>query len=527
MNIVLDTKTIGDLICILEGQFAPLSTFMGESDWRAVCETLHLSNGKFFPLPITLAVENKYQVGDIVRLVDTTNYPLAELTIREIYTPDLDFECINAYGTTDRNHPYVNYKYTQMLSKNKVYISGPLKQVNKPRFYDFLEHRKTPEETRNLFKELGWKTVVGFQTRNPMHKAHYELTKYALNKTEDDHAKLLLNPVVGQTQSVDIDYSTRVHCYKEMLKKYPNDTVLLNLLPLTMRMAGPREACLHALIRKNYGCSHFVVGRDHAGPSFKTKDGDSFYGPYDAQELFFKFAEELGIKPIVSKMIVFNTTKKIYQPIDNVPETDTVLKLSGTEVRKRLKNGENIPEWFSYPEIVSILRKSSNKSRGTCYYFIGLCASGKTTFANMLKTRLLEKEPSKDITILDGDVVRQELSKGLGFSREDRSVNVRRIGYVASEIVKYGGTVICANIAPYENDREINRERIENMGGIYKEIWVNTPLEICEQRDPKGLYKLAREGKLKQFTGISDPFESPENPEYIINNENYNIDLLI
>jgi len=525
MNIVLDSKTLGDLICILEGQFSPLSTFMSESDWRSVCMTLKLTNGKFFPLPVTLAInKDKCKIGDIVKLVDNTNYPLAELTINELYTPDLEFECINAYGTNDQNHPYVKYKYTQM---NKVYISGFLKQLNKPRFYDFFEYRKPPKEMRELFKKLGWNTVVGFQTRNPMHKAHYELTKYALNKTGVTDAKLLLNPVVGQTQSVDIDYSTRVHCYKEMLKKYPNNTVLLNLLPLTMRMAGPREACLHALIRKNYGCTHFVVGRDHAGPSFKTKNGKSFYGPYDAQKLFFKFAEELDIKPIVSKMIVFNNTKKIYQPIDDVPETDTVLKLSGTEVRKRLKNGEDIPEWFSYPEIVSILRKSSNKSRGTCYYFIGLSASGKTTFANILKTKLLEKDPSKDITILDGDIVRQELSKGLGFSREDRSTNVKRIGYVASEIVKYGGTVICANIAPYEEDRIINRQRIEDIGGIYKEIWVNTPLKICERRDPKGLYKLAREGKIKQFTGISDPFEVPHNPKYIITNEKYNIDLLI
>jgi sulfate adenylyltransferase len=350
--------------------------------------------------------------------------------------------------------------------------------------------------------------VVGFQTRNPMHRAHYELTQYALNRTGDSDAKLFLNPVVGETQSCDIDYHVRVHCYRKMLPKYKENTVLMGLLPLAMRMAGPREACLHALIRRNYGCTHFVVGRDHAGPSFKKANGESFYGPYDAQNLFFKHANEIGIKPIVSKMIVYNSSKDLYQAIDTVPVGDNVLKLSGTEVRKRLRSGDEIPVWFSYPEIVEILRKG-NKTRGTCYYFVGLSASGKTTFANMLKARLLEADIGREITVLDGDIVRTNLSRGLGFSKIDRSTNVRRIGFVASEIVKHGGTVICANIAPYDEDRLANRKLIESTGGRYVEIWVNTPLEVCETRDVKGLYKLAREGKIKQFTGISDPFEEP------------------
>lgn len=514
---ILDTKTLGDLICILNGQFAPLNTFMGERDWKCVCENLHLENDIFFPLPINLAVKKgSVNIGETLNLCDNTNYILATLKVSEIYTPNITWECKQAYGTEDDNHPYVNYKLKQ---KGMEYISGELKQVNVARFYDFLEHRLAPKEVREYISKNNWKTVVGFQTRNPMHRAHYELTKYALNKTDDPEAKLLLNPVVGQTQSVDVDYATRVHCYKKMLGKYDNDQVLLSLLPLTMRMAGPREACLHALIRKNYGCTHFVVGRDHAGPSYKTKTGESFYGPYDAQELFFKHSEELGIKPIVSKMIVYNETKKIYQPIDDVEGDDNVLKLSGTEVRNRLKSGGEIPDWFSYPEIVNILRKSVKK-RGTCYYFVGLSACGKTTAANELKVKLQEKYPGKEITILDGDVVRQNLSKGLGFSKEDRSKNVRRIGFVANEIVKHGGLVISANIAPYDEDRLINRSLIESNGGKYCEIWMNTPLEECEKRDVKGLYKLAREGKIKQFTGISDPFEEPTKPDYIICDNN-------
>ncbi len=513
MNLVLDDKTLCDLECILEGQFHPLNTFMGSADWREVCMNLHLCNGSFFPLPVTLAVKKgKVKTGDEITLVDSTNFPIASMRIVEQYEPDIDWECRSAYGTVDVNHPYVAYKQAH---RGKIYISGPLERINGVRHYDFITDRLTPAQSRSYFEEHKWTTIVGFQTRNPMHKAHYELTKYALSKTGKSDAKLLLNPVVGETQTVDIDYRSRVHCYRELLRYYDKETVRLSLLPLAMRMAGPREACLHALIRKNYGCTHFVVGRDHAGPSFKDKNGDSFYGPYEAQDMFHKYAGEIGIIPIVSKMIVYNESKNLYQPIDEIPTGDTVLKLSGTEFRRMLAAGEEIPDWFSYPEVVRRLQQSVKK-RGICYYFIGLSGSGKTTFANMLASSLLEADPSRDVTILDGDIVRQHLSKGLGFSKDDRSTNVRRIGFVASEIVRHGGTVICANIAPYEADRLANRAQIESGGGTYKEIWVNTPLEVCEQRDAKGLYKLAREGKIKQFTGISDPFEIPTLVDFTI-----------
>jgi len=507
MNIVLDDKTICDLECLILGLFNPLKTFMNKKDWENVCKKLHLENGEFFPLPVCLAVDDSVNIGDKITLVDTTNYPLCSLQVEEKYKPDIDFECLNAYGSTDTNHPYVNYKQNH---KDKYYVSGPLEKINDIRHYDFMNLRLTPEETKQYFKDNNWKTIVGFQTRNPMHKAHYELTKYALGKTNDKDAKLFLNPVVGETQTVDIDYHTRVSIYKEIINEYPKNQVKLGLLPLAMRMAGPREACLHALIRKNYGCTHFVVGRDHAGPSFKTKQGEKFYGPYEAQDLLFKYADEIGITPIVSKMIVFNTTKGIYQPMDEVEEGNETAFLSGTEVRKRIRNNEEIPDWFSFPNIVRLLRRS-NKQRGTCYYLIGLSGSGKTTLGNILRTKLLEQEPSSEITMLDGDIVRQNLSKGLGFSKEERSINVRRIGYVASEIVKHGGTVICANIAPYQEDRVFNKKLIESFGGKYVEIWVNTPLDVCERRDVKGLYKLARKGVIKQFTGISDPFEEPIN----------------
>jgi sulfate adenylyltransferase len=524
MSLVLDEKSLCDLECLLDGYFSPLKTFMNQNDWRKVCESLHLESGDFFPLPVNLAVDrDTYNVGEILTLVDNTNYPIAQMMIEELYEPDIDFECINAYGTTDINHPYVSYKQTH---KEKVYVSGPIKKINDIIHYDFKDFRITPSQSREYFKDNGWNTVVGFQTRNPMHRAHFELTKYALGKTNTDQAKLFLNPVVGETQSVDIDYHTRVHCYKKMIPKYEDNQVKLGLLPLAMRMAGPREACLHAVIRKNYGCTHFVVGRDHAGPSFKTVKGESFYGPYDAQELFFKYSADIGIKPIVSKMIVYNKTKTIYQSIDDVIEGDEIITLSGTEVRNRLVNNLDIPEWFSYPEIVDLLRKS-HKKRGTCYYFIGLSGSGKTTFANILKTQLLEQDSSYVITILDGDIIRKNISNGLGFTKEDRSINVQRIGYVASEIVKHGGIVICANIAPYRSDRKINRDAIEKTGGKYIEIFVNTSLEVCEKRDVKGLYKLARASKIKEFTGISAPFEEPINPDIEITDESFDFRALI
>ena len=518
--LVLKEKILCDLECILNGYFSPLNTFMNKKDWENVCLNMHLDNGSFFPLPVTLEVDKyMFNLGETIQLVDDTNYLLAELEITDMYEPDIDWECKHAYGTIDTNHPYVKYK---QLHKNMLYISGPLTKINNVRHYDFIENRMTPDESRLYFKQMNWKTIVGFQTRNPMHRAHFELTKNALLRAGPD-AKLFLNPVVGETQSVDIDYHVRVACYKNILPKYNEGECVLNLLPLSMRMAGPREACFHALIRKNCGCTHFIVGRDHAGPSYKTVNNENFYGPYDAQELFFKYADEIGIKPIVSQMIVFNSTRKIYQPIDEVPCGDKVVNLSGTEVRNKLTNGEDLPEWFSFPEVSKILQKSVKK-RGCCYYLIGLSGSGKTTYANILRTKLLEKDPSIEITMLDGDIVRHNISKGLGFSIEDRKTNIRRIGYVASEIVKHGGTVIVANIAPFDDDRLHNRDLIEQLGGKYIEIFVNIPIEKCEQRDVKGLYKKAREGKIPEFTGISSPFDDPTKADIVITDENYTFD---
>lgn len=514
MNIVLNNRELCDLELLLNGAFNPLQGFLTQQDYLSVLNEMRLSTGELWPIPIVLKInesqKDEIEKHNFVVLTDNTNLPIAKLYISDIYKPDLHHEFTSVFGCDDDNHPYIS----EMLKNRDIYyVGGRVEKIRLPVHYDFENIRLTPAETREYFKKNNWENVVGFQTRNPMHRSHYELTKYAMNCTGDENAKLFLNPVVGVTQECDVDYYTRVKCYKILVENhYSKGQVLLNLLPLSMRMAGPREALWHALIRQNYGCTHFVVGRDHAGPSYKKKDGSSFFGPFDAHELLEKHKDELKIEVVKSQFIVYVEELKKYLPMDQVPKGMNVLNISGTQQRKMLKNGEKIPDWFSFSDVVTELRKKYRPKKGVCVYFVGLSGSGKSTLANALRQKLLEGDISQEITILDGDIVRQNLSKGLKFSREDRSTNVRRIGYVASEIVKHSGIVICANIAPYLDDRKYNRELISKYGK-YIEVFVDTPLETCEKRDVKGLYALARQGIIKQFTGISDPFEAPENPE--------------
>ena len=505
--ILLNSRQLCDLEMIMDNSFSPLNGFMTKEDYESVVNDTCLKDGTVWPLPITLSVnENTYKEGETVILCNEDNMHIASMNIESIYVPDLLKECKSCYGTDDTNHPYVNI----ILSQGKVYnLGGTVNKINNVPHYDYSEIRFGPDKVKEIIKQKGYKTVVGFQTRNPMHRSHFELTQKALRDSEDPDAVLFLNPVVGITQDCDIDYHTRVKCYKKILPYYDNK-VILSLLPLSMRMAGPKEALLHAIIRKNYGCTHFIVGRDHAGPSSKTKEGNNFYGPYEAQELLYKYKDEIGITPLTSKMMVYVQNKEIFLPSDQLSDEDIISEISGSEQRRMLQNNEPIPEWFTYPEISKILKDEflPTHKKGFCVYIIGLSSSGKTTVANALKQRLQELTTGRQISILDGDVIRKNLSKGLGFSREDRSTNVRRIGYVASEIVKHGGIVICANIAPYEEDRSYNRHLISN-NGHYIEVFMDTPLAVCEDRDVKGLYALARNGVLKEFTGISDPFNKP------------------
>lgn len=520
----LTDRQVCDLELILNGGFSPLKGFFNKKDYDSVVKNMRLADETLWPMPITLditqEISDKLSQGDKLVLRDKEGFPLAILHIEDIWKPDLKAEAQSVFGTVDDTHPAVNYL---LNFTNPVYVGGTLEGMTSPKHYDYQGLRHTPSELREQFSKRGWENIVAFQTRNPMHRAHVELTMRAANEIG---ANVLIHPVVGLTKPGDVDHYTRVRCYEKVLPKYPHGTVLLSLLPLAMRMGGPREALWHAIIRKNYGCNFLIVGRDHAGPG-NDKDGNPFYGPYDAQDLLKEHENELGIKMVPFKLMVYMVDRAEYRPNDEVPEDAKILSISGTELRRRLDKGLEIPEWFSYPEVVEELRvtRPSLNKRGFSVFFTGLSGSGKSTLANGLMVKLLE-DGRRPVTLLDGDIVRTHLSSELGFSKEHRSINIQRIGYVASEITKNFGIAICAPIAPYKADRQVVRKIISHYGGFI-EVYVNTSLEVCERRDVKGLYAKARQGIVKEFTGISDPYEKPENAEIVINSEDTDPEILV
>lgn len=515
---ILNPRETCDLEMLICGGFAPLQGYMNQADYLSVVENMRLEDGSVWPIPVTLSIpaEQAEEVGVSGKLTlkDEHGNPLALLAVEEIYTPDIDRECEQVFGTRDRNHPYVNILQSQ---KNVVYVGGKIEIIGMPFHADFKSLRRTPAETREMIAKSGTKCVVGFQTRNALHRAHIELIqRAALEADPEGKAHIFLHPVVGFTQPGDLDYHMRVRCYQLLLKYFKDFDTSLSLLPLSMRMAGPREALWHAIIRKTYGCTHFIVGRDHAGPSSRTADGDAFYEPYAAQELVEQFADEIGIRLIKSREIVYVKELGEYLPRNEVPSGMQILNISGSEFRKALRDNKPIPEWFSYTDIIDELRGEYRENDGFCIYFTGLPGSGKSALCQALEERLREIDRKRrPITILDADVIRRYISNGLGFSRKDRSINVRRIGYVASLAVKHGGACLCANIAPYAEDRTANRDLISQFGK-YIEVYVKTPLEVCEKRDLKGIYLAARQGKIKEFTGISDPYEVPSSPDIVI-----------
>ncbi len=515
-SIQLSERSICDLELLATGAFSPLDRFMGQQDYQSVLDTMRLSNGAVFPIPITLPVEPgpDIRLGQEIALRDQKNNILALMTIEEIYEWDINEVSEKVFGATDLRHPLV----AEMHRWGKLNISGRLRVLQLPLRYDFKELRMTPAQTRAhlaTFSQTG--NVVAFQTRNPLHRVHEELTKRAAASI---NGTLLLHPVVGMTRPGDVDHYTRVRTYKVLTEKYYEPgSVVLALLPLAMRMAGPREAVWHMLIRRNYGANHFIVGRDHAGPG-KNSKGEPFYGPYDAQELAESFSEELGVKVVPFKMLVYLPDEDRYEEVDKLPPNARTASISGTEVRDEyLNNGRALPEWFTRPEVAEILADSypAKHKQGFTVWFTGLSGSGKSTTAEILTTLLLEH--GRQVTQLDGDVVRTHLSKGLGFSKEDRDINIRRIGFVASEIVRHRGVAVCAAVSPYR----ATRNDVRNMVGSdnFIEVFVNTPLEVCEERDVKGLYAKARRGEIKGFTGIDDPYEPPNNPEIVLDTVNH------
>lgn len=510
----LTQRQLCDFELILNGGFSPLEGFMTKDNYESVVNNMHLSEKKIiWPMPITLDVNQAFAdqltLGDKIVLRDFEQVPLAVMTLSDIWQPDKQHEAKQVFSTDNDKHPGVNYLFH---SAGEVYLGGTLQGLSLPRYYDFNHLRYTPREMRALFKKQGWSRVVAFQTRNPMHRAHQELTFRAATLKE---ASLLIHPVVGMTKPGDVDHYTRVRCYEKILQQYPERTTQLGLLPLAMRMGGPREALWHAIIRKNYGCSYFIVGRDHAGPG-KDENGQDFYDPYAAQELVKKHQGAVEIEMVPFQEMVYLEEKAEYVPVNEVKPEQKPLKISGTEFRRRLQKGLEIPIWFSYPEVIEELRRTHppKNKQGFTIFFTGLSGAGKSTLANASLAKLMENG-SRPVTLLDGDVVRRKLSSELGFSKAHRDLNILRIAYVASQITKNGGIAICAPIAPYELVRQQVRREIAASGGFI-EVHVATSLAVCEARDRKGLYAQARAGKIKGFTGIDDPYEKPVNPELTI-----------
>ena len=509
-SLKITMRNLCDLELIATGGFSPLTTFMDKADYERVLHEMRLADGTLWPLPITLTADPKDlpTVGDDIVLRNANNDVIAIMTLDEVYHWDPETEAALAYGSTDSKHPMVS----EMAQWNKVCISGPLKVLNLPKYYDFVELRRTPAQVRATLEEMGCDNVVAFQTRNPLHRIHEELTKRAAAQVG---GSLLIHPTVGMTKPGDVDHYTRVRIYKALVENYyEKNSTILSLLPLAMRMAGPKEAILHALIRRNHGANHFIVGRDHAGPG-KDSTGKPFYGPYDAQELMKKCEPEIGVKMIPFEELLYLPDEDRYVEGKDVPTGARTLNISGTQVRDDyLAKGKLLPEWFTRPETAEILRQMypPRYQRGFCVWFTGLSGSGKSATTQVLTSLMLER--GREVTILDGDVVRTHLSKGLGFSKEDRDTNILRIGFVAGEIVHAGGAVICAAISPYRATRQEARKMV---GEDFVEVFMDTPVEVCEERDVKGLYAKARQamhdGKPMGFTGVDDPYEPPIDPE--------------
>ncbi len=510
-SVQLSERAMCDLELLAIGAFSPLDRFMTRDDHQRVVHEMRLANGALFPVPVVLPIdpsESHVQLDRDVALRTPKNDLLAILTVDDIYPWDRDEVARNVFGTLDLRHPLV----VEMRRWGPLNVSGRLQVLRLPPRYDFRELRLTPIEVRQRLEAAGHQNVVAFQTRNPLHRVHEELTKRAIDNRD---ATLLLHPSVGMTRPGDVDHYTRVRTYRALAERYyPNDRIVLSLLPLAMRMAGPREALWHALIRRNYGANHFIVGRDHASPGVDST-GRPFYGPYDAQDLLQGHQQELGVTMVPFSELVYLPDEDRYEEATRIGHGTRTATISGTQVREEyLNRGRALPEWFTRPETAEILADTypPRHRQGVCVWFTGLSGAGKSTTAEVLTMLLLEQ--GRQVTVLDGDVVRTHLSKGLGFSREDRDTNIRRIGFVAAEIVRHGGVAVCAAISPYR----ATRNEVRQMVGAdhFVEVFVDTPLEECERRDAKGMYMMARRGEITGWTGIDDPYEEPENAEIVL-----------
>lgn len=510
--ITLTQRQLCDLELLMNGAFSPLRGFMTRDAYEAVLEKMRLPNGLLWSVPITLdvpdAITEKLEIGGYLGLNDTEGFMLAALRVTEKWKPDKNREARLVYGTESPNHPGVRFLFEQTHGN---YVGGDLEGIQLPMHYDFETLRDTPEELRRLFCKHGWQRVVAFNTSKPMHRLHRDLT---LRAAKEAQANILIHPAVGMTKPGDLHYYARVHCYQAIRRHYPHNLAMLSLLPMAVRMAGPREALLNAVVRQNYGCSHLIIGPEHAAPPEIRLGGERFYPRYAAQEMVAQHQDELGIRMIPIQELQYLPENDQFIPVEQIErEGKKGVQFSEKELYNHLAHNHEIPAWFSFPDVIAELRKvcPPRRKQGITLFFTGLSGSGKSTLAKILYAKFIEAG-GRPVTLLDGDVVRHNLSNELGFSRQHRDINIRRIGFVASEITKNGGVAICAPIAPYTATRRAVRELIEQHGAFI-EIHVATPLEVCEARDRKGLYAKARKGLIPEFTGISDPYETPKNSE--------------
>ena len=509
-SITLGQRQLCDLELLLNGGFSPLTGFMDEATYESVLERLRLPDDSVWPMPVTLdideAVAETLDPGARVALRDGEGFMLAVLVVNACWKADKNREAESVYGTRSFRHPGVGYLHNQI---GTYYVGGKVEGIQLPTHYDYEELRHTPEELRALFAKLGWRRVIAFHTSRPMHRLAHELTMKAAKAAE---GHILINPVVGITKPQDFRYFARVKCYQAILEHFPHGLAALSLLPLAARAAGPREALWHAVVRRSYGCTHLIVGSDHASPSESAND-DPFYPPYAAQELIEEYQDELSLTMLAFRRHVYAPKRRRFVPAESEPDVHESADLGDRDLARRLEHGETIPAWFSFPSVLRVLRRihPPRRQQGLTLFFTGLSGSGKSTLASILYGKFIE-DGRRPATLLDGDIVRRNLSSELGFSRAHRDLNVRRIGFVASEITKHAGVAICAPIAPYASTRQAVREMVEEYGAMI-EVHVSTSLEVCEARDRKGLYARARRGVIKEFTGISDPYEVPESPE--------------
>ncbi len=520
-DITLNDRQMSDLELLATGAFSPLTGFMNRSDYESVLDRMRLQSDVLWPIPICLDVNEvqarSLEAGQSVAVRDPEGFLLAVMHIEDIWQADLEKEVVKVYGTSDRSHPGTDYLFNQ---SGTYYLGGKLEVLSLPLHFDFKQLRQTPAEIRASFKKLGWNRMVAFLTSNPLHRPQFAMTIDAMRQAK---ANLLLLPIAGMTKPGDFDHYTRVRCYHQVVQHYPPDSHILSLLPLAMRMSGPREALLHAIVAKNYGCTHFIAGRDHAGPG-SDHSGRPYYASDEAAKLTQAYADEIGMTVVPFIEMVYLPFEDEYRSADQVPEGAQFISLSGSDIRDRIRTGRRIPDWATFSEVIDELKKAypPPRKQGFTVFFTGLSGAGKSTIAKILYARFLEIG-DRPVTLLDGDIVRQNLSSELSFSREHRDVNVRRIGFVASEITKNRGIAICAPIAPYAATRFEIRKIIENYGG-FAEVYVSTPLEVCEKRDRKGMYAKARAGLIQGFTGVDDPYEMPQEPEVWLDTTNMSPD---